>query len=203
VADVASQAGAEVAVVGDRVLLAGDAGLHCYLGEGEWDSLALVNVKNVAVHGDQVYFYFEDPDENWARCVGWYDAASGTLKGKVKVEVESPAIHPIATPTPGRIAISPEDGQGIQMLDLEAGEVVWTVPFAAEDWGNSGVWTPHGLVVQIAHHDKAEVRVVALDEQTGEALEAPTCQAAPATVYWMDGRLLISGLDALESFEHV
>lgn len=171
---------------------------HTPLDTARWAHADVGAISEVTPWREQLFFFQvpEDSQVGWE--LVWWHADEARALGRMRTEATTGLIV-LPSPQEGVVAAY-EMESGLWLLDLPAGVCRWKLPLTPGERLMSACWTPHGLVTAIEPEDQP-ARLEHRDAASGEVLETlPNTIFDTATLYWLEDRLIASGIEGLESF---
>lgn len=171
---------------------------HTPVETTQWTHVGLGPLSEVTPWGRQLFFFQipEDKKAGWE--LVWWDADEARPIGRMGTAATTGlVIRP--SPREGVVAAYQME-QGLWLLDLSAEVSRWNLPLEAGDKLKAVCWTPHGLVTAIWRKGAAATLELR-DAASGEIREAlPSTLIGTSDLFWLEDRLIASGIDGLESF---
>jgi outer membrane protein assembly factor BamB len=199
VADRIAAPGDQIAGAGDLLVIAGKDGIWCLTQGGPERVFEATNAGELLVDGTDVYFYFEDPAEDYAPTIGRLDGRTGKVTATLVTpdDVEEGPCRPLARLGSG-VVVALGAGLGVGLFDLDKGKVGWrTLAEPGVMVGRSGV--ADGVLVCALSGSK-QARLAAVDAK-GAAAAAPAAQAKDASYALpVGGDVLVGGAKLVERF---
>jgi hypothetical protein len=175
-----------------------EALFHTSVEAVQWTRADLEGAAGPFIWNDELFFSIVPADENPSWELAWWHANKARPAGRVRMEVAQ-ALDVKPSPQAGVIAAH-DAKRGLWVVDFEAATCRWSLPPERGERLSGVCWTPHGLVTAIKHAAGA-ARLENRDPATGKVLETlPGTRYDISRLYWLEDRLIASGLDGLESF---